>query len=186
MISIIVAFPKQQDAMNIRHILLRGGYDAVSVCTSGAMVLQAIDQNIGSDGIVITSFRLKDMMYNELSEYLPKTYQMVILSGQTHLCEIDNKDIIKMMMPIKPVELLNKINALTQMMIKRRKKRRQKPKLRSEMDQKTLGRAKELLIRTKGMDEDEAHRYIQKTSMDNGTNMVETAQMLLDIYREED
>ena len=31
------------------------------------------------------------------------------------------------------------------------------------------------------MTEEEAHRYIQKCSMDSGTNMVETAQMVLSI-----
>lgn len=30
-----------------------------------------------------------------------------------------------------------------------------------------------------GMSEEEAHRYIQKTSMDSGTNMVETAEMII-------
>jgi response regulator NasT len=33
------------------------------------------------------------------------------------------------------------------------------------------------------MTEEEAHRYIQKHSMDNGTNMVETAQMVLSMFR---
>ena len=32
-----------------------------------------------------------------------------------------------------------------------------------------------------GMTEAEAHRYIQKCSMDNGTNMVETAQMVISL-----
>jgi response regulator NasT len=32
-----------------------------------------------------------------------------------------------------------------------------------------------------GMSEEEAHRYIQKTSMDSGTNMVETAQMVISL-----
>ena len=31
------------------------------------------------------------------------------------------------------------------------------------------------------MTEAEAHRYIQKCSMDSGTNMVETAQMIISI-----
>ena len=31
------------------------------------------------------------------------------------------------------------------------------------------------------MSESEAHRYIQKNSMDTGTNMVETARMILSI-----
>jgi response regulator NasT len=31
------------------------------------------------------------------------------------------------------------------------------------------------------MSEEEAHRYLQKSSMDSGTNMLETAQMVLTI-----
>ena len=37
-------------------------------------------------------------------------------------------------------------------------------------------------METKNMSEIEAHRYIQKCSMDNGINMVETAQMVIEIY----
>lgn len=32
-----------------------------------------------------------------------------------------------------------------------------------------------------GLTEEEAHRYLQKRSMDNGTNMVETAYMVLQV-----
>ena len=39
-----------------------------------------------------------------------------------------------------------------------------------------------VLMETKNMSEVEAHRYIQKCSMDNGSNMVETAQMVIEIY----
>ncbi|MFR2620283.1 MAG: ANTAR domain-containing protein [Clostridia bacterium] len=34
------------------------------------------------------------------------------------------------------------------------------------------------------MTEEEAHRYLQKSSMDSGTNMVETAEMVLSIMSE--
>ena len=34
------------------------------------------------------------------------------------------------------------------------------------------------------MFEEEAHRYLQKCSMESGTNMVETAQMILTIMNE--
>ena len=32
------------------------------------------------------------------------------------------------------------------------------------------------------MTEAEAHRYLQKCSMDNGTNLVETAEMVLTLF----
>ncbi|HCO28049.1 MAG TPA: antitermination regulator, partial [Lachnospiraceae bacterium] len=37
----------------------------------------------------------------------------------------------------------------------------------------------QVLMARNHMTEEEAHRYLQKTSMDSGTNMVETAQMIL-------
>ncbi len=42
--------------------------------------------------------------------------------------------------------------------------------------------AKLMLIQQKGMTEEEAHKYLQKKSMDNGTNLVETAHMILDVF----
>lgn len=69
--------------------------------------------------------------------------------------------------------------------IRRRQKRmRQRPKLRSEEDQKVIRKAKELLMDRNGFSEEEAHRYIQKRSMDNGTELVEVSQMILSLMQE--
>ena len=46
-----------------------------------------------------------------------------------------------------------------------------------------MDQAKKLLMERNGMSENEAHRYIQKCSMDSGTNMVETAQMVISLIR---
>ena len=66
---------------------------------------------------------------------------------------------------------------------RRRKKRKSRPKERSEEDKKVLQEAKNLLMERNGMSEEEAHRYIQKCSMDSGTNLVETAEMVLSMMR---
>jgi len=58
------------------------------------------------------------------------------------------------------------------------KKQRAKPKKRSEKEQKIINDAKALLMERNHMTEEEAHRYIQKCSMDTGTNLVETAEMI--------
>lgn len=43
--------------------------------------------------------------------------------------------------------------------------------------------AKALLMERNHMTEEEAHRYLQKTSMDNGTSLVETAEMIFMLMR---
>lgn len=62
-----------------------------------------------------------------------------------------------------------------------RKKRRQQPKQRSEEERMIVAQAKNLLMERNNMTEEEAHRYIQKCSMDSGTNLIETAQMVMSL-----
>ena len=49
----------------------------------------------------------------------------------------------------------------------------------TEKEQNYISNAKMMLMQRNHLSEDDAYRYIQKSSMDSGTNMVETAQMLL-------
>ena len=44
--------------------------------------------------------------------------------------------------------------------------------------------AKALLMERNKFSEEEAHRYIQKRSMENGTGLVEVSQMILSLMRE--
>ena len=48
-------------------------------------------------------------------------------------------------------------------------------------DKKVIEEAKAMLMTRNHMTEEEAHRYIQKCSMEGGNNIVETAQMLLTV-----
>ena len=47
-----------------------------------------------------------------------------------------------------------------------------------------IRKAKEVLMERSYMTEAEAHRYIQKCSMDSGNNMAETARMVLEIMKQ--
>ena len=48
---------------------------------------------------------------------------------------------------------------------------------------KLIADAKKLLMERNSMTEEEAHRYMQKCSMDSGTNIVETAQMVFTLMK---
>ena len=69
MADIIVAFPKIEDAKNIRKLLVRNGYDVNLVCDSGAQIVSAVNQLDG--GVVISGYRFSDMHFSEIQEYLP-------------------------------------------------------------------------------------------------------------------
>ena len=85
---------------------------------------------------------------------------------------------------MKVHELLQTVEMMEGEIRRRRKRMRQRPKVRSEEDQKVIQKAKELLMERNGFSEEEAHRYIQKRSMDNGTELVEVSQMILSLMQE--
>ncbi len=179
MLSIIIAFPKIEDAMSIKNALVRNGYEVNATCTTGAQVVGIANEL--DDGIVICGYRFSDMHYSELSNYLPKGFEMLLIASAMKLEECTDNNIVCLSMPIKMQDLLNTLQMMTYNYQKRKKKDKDKPKLRSEADKAIISKAKLVLMERNNMTEEEAHRYIQKNSMDSGTNMVEMAEMILSL-----
>lgn len=182
MSSIIVVFPKREVATNIRNILVRNGIDVMSVCTTGAQAIQNAD-NL-DEGIIVCGYKLQDMIYTELREYLPKTFEMLLIASPDKCGDVQETGVVGLATPIKVFDLMNTMDMLIQNMERRRKKRKAEQKNRNPQQQALVKHAKELLMERNHMTEGEAHRYLQKCSMDSGTNMVETAQMVLSIMAE--
>lgn len=182
MSSIIVVFPKRENATNIRNILVRSGFDVMAVCTTGAQTIQFAD-NL-DEGIVVCGYKLSDMQYTELREYLPDTFEILLISSPDKWGDECLSGVITLAMPIKVFDLVNTMEMMMRTMDRRRKKRRAELKNRSPEQQALVKNAKALLMDRNHMTEEEAHRYLQKCSMDSGTNMVETAQMVLSIMAE--
>jgi len=87
-------------------------------------------------------------------------------------------------MPLRVNDLVSTLNMMAEGILRRRRRQRQQPKVRSAQDEQLIRSAKELLMNRNHMEENEAHKYLQKCSMDNGTNLVETAQMILSLLNE--
>lgn len=181
MTNIIVVLPKLEDAKGIKNVLVRSGFQVTSVCTTGA---QAISQADGlHDGIVICSYKLVDMMYDQLQECLPYGFEMLLMASRNVINECYGNGIVCLSMPLRVNDLVNTVNMMTDNILRRRRKKRLQPKVRSTEEETVIGQAKELLMSRNHMDEEEAHRYLQKCSMDSGTNLVETAQMVLSMMK---
>ena len=79
MADVIVVFPNKDNAINIRNILTRGGCEVIGVCTTGAQVLHYTE--LLDEGIVVCGYKLADMLYTELREYLPKEFEMLLVAS---------------------------------------------------------------------------------------------------------
>lgn len=181
MVNVVVVFPKIEDAKSIRNLLVRNGYSVNAVCSSGAQALAAADQ-LGS-GIIVGGYRYPDMLYDELYENLSSSFEMLLVASDRVMAEGIRDGVIGVAMPLKVHDLINSLEMVAGEMERRRKKRRMMPAQRSDRERKLISEAKALLMERNHMTEEEAHRYLQKTSMDSGTNLVETAEMLFALMR---
>ena len=119
-----------------------------------------------------------------VEEYLPEYFDMVLLSSTSGLEGIPS-GVMQLTFPIRAGELVSTVEMLLLQQERRLKKKKIKPKKRSEKEQKIIDAAKKVLMERNQMTEQEAFRYIQKSSMDSETNMVETAQMILLLIHDE-
>lgn len=180
MVNIIVVFPKIEDAKGIRNLLVRHGFSVSGVCTTGAQALQCAD--LFQDGIVVCGYHVPDMFYRELHESLPEHMEMLLIASKRYWEGSKEEGIVYLPLPIKTNDLLNTVDMMAQALLRKKKKWKAQLKERSEEEKDVIEQAKRVLIERNHLSEAEAHRYIQKASMDAGTNMVETAQMILQLF----
>lgn len=180
MVSAIVVFSKLEDAKNIRNVLQRGGYPVAAVCTSGTQALSYADQ-LG-EGVIICGYRASDMIYAELRECLPTDFGMILVASKQVLSNYSEGDVVALSTPLRASDLLNTVEMVTSEFLRKRKKKK-KGKERTEEEKKLLKEAKALLMERNHMTEEEAHRYLQKCSMDSGNSLIETAHMIFSLNK---
>lgn len=177
MVGIIVAFPNRDNAAGIRNLLVRGGMTVTGVCTSGAQVMNFADTL--DDGIIVCGYKLKDMLYTELRQYLPESFDLLLVASREKWETGLMDGVVGLSMPVRAYELMDTLQMMLVNIERRKKKRKEERRIRNPGQQAAVKEAKALLMERNHMSEEEAHRYLQKSSMDSGTNMAETAEMIL-------
>ncbi len=175
MSSIIIVLPKLEEAKKIQKILNSHGYDEVFAYSTAAMALQAVG-NMDS-GVVISAYKLSDMFYLDLKDSLPKSFELILLGSATAVAAAGTGT-LSLSTPLKLGDLINTVDMVLRQ-AERKYKKNKKPVRRTWQEENYIKNAKYLLMERNHLSEEEAFRYIQKRSMDNSTNMVETAQMIL-------
>ena len=181
MANIIVAFSRPEDGKSINGILVRSGYDVAAVCMSGSQALSAAEDLSG--GILVCGYRFEDMMYDELRQCLSASFEILVLASPSRWNGVQTQGVVCLPMPLKVHNLLSTLDMMVQAQQRIRRKLRSRPKERSKEEQDLINEAKALLMERNNMTESEAHRYIQKCSMDSGTSLTETAEMVISMTK---
>lgn len=180
--NIILVFPKADTAKNLKQVLHRAGYQVDACVTTVAQALQAAGDC--DSGIIISNYRLIDGMAIEICENAGERFQFLMIGPKDYIESRTLKDVFSLSTPLRVGDLLSTMEVMSYAYARWRKKMRSRPRVRSEEEQRTIERAKLLLMERNALTEEEAHRYIQKSSMDSGTGIVETAYMILSLMSE--
>lgn len=182
MAGIIVVFPKIEDSKVIRSLLVRSGYDNVFHCSTGAKAITLAD-SLG-EGVIICGYRMPDMPYTDILDYVEGRFEMLLVASRQKLPE-DETGVAMLEMPIKVRDFLNSIEMMQNNIAAKFNRRKKKTPKRSDEEQHLVEEAKAVLMEKNNMSENEAHRYVQKSAMDSGRTMVETAASILKIMYKE-
>ena len=174
MSHMLVAFAGEKTRQRMTEILESAGIRVAAACGSGAEVLRW-SSRIG-EGVVLCGYKLWDMTADDLCENLPKDFSMVLLAAPMQLEICCCEEIFCLPAPACRSEIVDSV----QMLLDQKRENPAPVPKRSEEDRLLIAKAKELLMTRNQMTESQAHRFIQKCSMDTGAKMVQTAARILD------
>jgi len=173
--KVILAFESEKTVARMRETLENSGVAGCIVCHSAAEIKRLVQKQHVTT--VVCGYKLRDETAEALLEDLPISCSVLVVAVQNMLDMIDSDDIFKLAAPVSRNDLLSSVRMLLQ--IGRRMEKFVKPQ-RSEKEQALVERAKAILMDRHGMTEEQAHRFLQKKSMDSGAKLAQTAQMVLD------
>ena len=171
----IVALETPKSAGPIKETRETSGTASCTLCKPADQVRRTV--NKPHITAVICGFKLADQSAEALAGDLPSSCAVLVLASQNLLDLLQNDDLFQLPAPVSKGDLTASVRMLLQM--GRRLARALRPR-RSPEELEVIQQAKALLMDRNGMTEEQAHRFLQKSSMDNGTKLLQTAQMVLD------
>jgi hypothetical protein len=196
---LIVAFADQAAAQKIKTLLINSGLPVRGICGTGTQVLQMATQCEGG-GVVICPIRFPDMGSQEVMSLLSEDFDMLVLVTSRQQALIGGSGIFTLAEPHNRTAIVDSARQL----LETRQLRAafyldDQPSShptaapsarphddageishsRSHEDQKIIEQAKYLLMNRRKISEADAHRYLQKKSMESGIRLVELARRIL-------
>lgn len=190
--SIIVAFPDINTVHKIRDVLIAHNFPVRGQATNATMALRCIQSEDGG-GLIICGARFPDMTAMSMLSLLPDDYDMLVLTsaGNIDLSYGQREGLYTLSLPLHTQDLVSSVRMLldTRQMYKdvSRSAAAKKPAAaddpppakRGTQEQRIIDQAKALLMNRNNMSEQEAHRFLQKKSMDTGSKLVDMAATVL-------
>lgn len=172
--EIVLAFSRDDTADKIRRMLDGSEYRVAAVCHSHAEILRAIADM--DETLIIMGYKLPDAVVDDVADDLREGQKIMSIVKSERREMIANDDIFVVPLPINRQELISAIDVLWGAGEHRKRRTKRTPE-----EEKIIDQAKLYLMEHYHMTEAQAHRFIQKRSMDTGGKFIDTAKMILEI-----
>lgn len=168
--EVIVIYPVKNTAKAIAKLIEKNGFHVSHICALGASALEISQQK--RHGVIICPFVMQDMSAADLAESLPIDFDVVALSKNGSEQYMGN--MITLPLPMEKESFIQTIRVLACS--------RGSFTKRSSDDEDSISKAKGLLMAVKGMNEGQAHKFLQNESMRTGKKIASVAMDILDEF----
>ena len=186
-VRVIVGSSSQKTVRQLAHFLVENGYNVVGETTDGYDLLRRV-HTVYPD-ISIIDYNMKGMNGYEIAETLVAaricpTIAIINAAELQYFINLSQEPTFTpLIKPCNKQALVNTIELLVKTAKSINQLENQVNLLKSQQDKKELvNKAKKLLMNRKGYSEEEAHRFIQKNSMDKGVAKVKIAEAIILMY----
>ena len=171
---VVLAFSKDETADKIKMMLDGSGYDVYTVCHSKAELLRTVSDM--DEVLIIMGYKLPDGTVDDVYDDLMEGQKLMSIVKAERQSSIYNQDIFVVTLPLNRHLLINSVENFVGIIEIRKHRAKRTPE-----EEKIIRDAKAYLMETHRMSEEQAHRFIQKRSMDTGAKFIDTARMILNI-----
>jgi len=168
--DIVVVYPVKSTAMAIAALIEKSGFHVSHICALGSSVLELSQQK--KSGVIVCPFVMKDMSAADLSESLPVDFDVISLSKNGSEQYMGN--MITLPLPIEKEAFIQTVSVLASS--------RGGFTKRSADEGDCIAKAKDVLMAVKGMNEGQAHKFLQNESMKTGKKISVVAMNILDEF----
>jgi len=172
--NILTAFLNEKVSRIVENMLAVENIYLSYSCKSASELKKNI--NYCQSGVIICGYKLKDSTIVQFIDDIPEGFGVILIGNksQAELCQSDR--VFKLIVPLKKEDLICSVYMLLNM---REDYNAHNVSFRTSREEKVIRAAKEILIDRYNLTEEQAHRYLQKKSMDTGRKIIDVARIIL-------
>lgn len=174
--DIVIAASSKKLTATLEKMLEASGVSACASCTSASEV-QSLWSDM-EDGVLICA-TLKDLPSIYLSKIMPDSWDMILLLTSEQPFPYYVSNVTPVNLPVTRLELAETVFSVAGSMNSTFAARTTAKGIRPKEETELIEKAKRKVMAERGIPEGDAHRLLQRYSMNSGISMVEAAKRFL-------